>query len=198
MRLDDVLGTIDERAFGEIRERYGDPSQPAHREKYLNLRQWIEINLERVRAIGLHRGGPRRVLDLGCGCGYFLYICKLLGHDVLGVDVPERRSLYTEVRELLGIPTVSHAIRSFAPLPKLGGPFDVVTAYMVTFNAHGRVPWGPDEWRFLLDELGAPLVYLELNAEPDGTLFPPGLREMFEERGAVVRAHRVLIDRRGA
>ena len=43
------------------------------------------INLRRVRDLGLDLGGRKRVLDIGCGTGYFLYICRFLGHDALGI-----------------------------------------------------------------------------------------------------------------
>ncbi len=200
MTVDRIIATIDAERFEAIRARYGNPETPDRREKYLDLRRWIDVCLERVQRIGLDTGERRRILDLGCGAGYFLYICKLLGHEVLGLDVPERRSMYTEIRELLGVPCVAHAIRPIEPLPDLGGRFDVVTAHMICFNGHrsDRV-WGPVEWERLLDdldEIGAKTIYLELNAEMDGTLFTPGLLRFFEARDARIVGHRILIDRR--
>jgi SAM-dependent methyltransferase len=190
-----VIDTIDRDRFAEIAARYGSAVSPERREKYLDLERWIAVCLERVHRVGLDRGPRRRVLDLGCGCGYFLYVCKLLGHEVLGVDVPEERSMYTEIRELLGIPWIPHAIRAFEPLPDFG-QVDVLTAHMVTFNGH-RSPnvWGPREWRWLLRAVGAPVVSLELNAELEGEPYPHGIREWFAAKGAKVDAHRVLIDR---
>ena len=201
---DHILSTIHLEQFDEIAVRYvteGSPiSSTEHREKYLDLKRWIEINVERVQRIGLDTGPRRRVLDLGCGCGYFLYACRLLGHEILGVDRPEKQSLYTEIREFLGVPNVSHVIKPFEPLPDLGGGrFDAVTAHMVCFNGHCTSSvWGPTEWRYLLDnldELGARLVYLDLNSEPGGRAFTPELRDFFEDRGAGIQGHRVRIER---
>ncbi len=46
---------------------------------------------------------PRgRILDIGCGRGYFLHACRLQGYDVMGYDVSEEAAAY--VRGTLGIP----------------------------------------------------------------------------------------------
>lgn len=191
-----IVNSIDRKRFTEIAARYGSAVTPERREKYLDLERWIAVSIERVQRAGLDSGPARRVLDLGCGCGYFLYTCKLLGHEVLGVDVPERQSMYTEVRELLGVPWIPHVIRAFDPLPDLG-KVDVLAAHMVTFNGH-RTPsvWGRREWDWLLGAVAAPVVSLELNAELQGEPYPHGIREHFTRLGGKVDAHRVLIDRR--
>lgn len=198
------MTTIDLQAFEEIRARYGSTVTLDRREKYLDLEYWIGIGVERVFRLGLDTGPRRRILDLGCGAGYFLYVCKLFGHDVLGLDVPEERSMYTEIRELLGIPWIAHEIKPMEPLPQMGR-FDVVTAHMVCFNGHRTwqpgdampreplIPWSAREWACLLDQVPGAVVHLELNAEQDGTLFPPGLREFFVARGATIVEHQVLI-----
>jgi SAM-dependent methyltransferase len=193
----DIIATVDAHRYAAIVERWGVASGPAdeRRQKYLDLPRWIEINLKRVKRLGLDTGPSRRVLDIGCGCGHFLYICKLFGHDAIGIDRSEESSLFVEVRDLLGVPWIAHTINAGEPLPELGRA-DVVTAHMVTFNGHRRRPWGPDEWTCLLDSIPAPVWYLEFNREPDGTLFTPGLAEMLAARGAETQGHRVMIDRR--
>lgn len=195
MSLDRVIADIRRRGFSNVVEKWGvTPDGDERRQKYLDLERWIPANWRRIEKIGLHEGRVRRVLDLGCGCGYFLYLCKLLGHDVLGVDRAERSSLFVDVRELLEVPWVPATIRYGESLPSLG-KFDVVAAHMVTFNGHKKTPWGPTEWEWLLSEIPAATWSIELNAEPDGTLFPKGLREWFIEQGAEVQGHRVLINR---
>lgn len=165
------------------------------REKYLDVEYWMARNRLRVERVGLHRSPPMRVLDLGCGCGYFLRACQDLGHEAIGIDRFEEDSIYTRMRDKLGVRCVWHTIQPMEPLPDVGR-IDVLTAHMVCFNGHcsDRL-WGAREWEYLLDSVGAPVVSLDLNAEPDGTLYPPGLREFFESRGARIDAHRVLIDR---
>ncbi len=187
--IDRIVASIDRDAFADIAERYRD-SEAA---KYLDLPRWIGINLRRVQRLRIDRGRRRRVIDLGCGAGYFLYICKLLGHDVLGVDVPNV-GMYSELTALLGVPVLAHCIEPFQPLP-ITGHWDVMTAHMVTFNGHCVSPWGAAEWRYLLDDVKARWVALELNREPDGSLFSDGLRELFVQRGAVLQDHVVVLDR---
>lgn len=194
MQVADVIATIDRERFAEIAARYGGTATDERREKYLDLELWLRIAIRRAKRVDLHLGPRRRVLDLGCGCGYFLYVCKLFGHKVIGIDIPEQESMYTEIRELLGVPWIAHRIKPFEPLPDVGR-IDVMTAHMVTFNGH-RSPnvWGPREWDCLIGDV--PQVSLELNAEPTGLPYPNGVREHFAAQGARVHAQRVLIDRR--
>lgn len=198
MLRDHVLASINLARFEAIRERYiGNAKYPDHdATKYLDLPRWIDVNIQRVGRLGLDDGEKKRVLDIGCGAGYFLFICKLLGHEVMGIDLPGV-PMYRDLTALLDVPVISHRIVPFEPLPLLGQPYDVVTAHMVTFNGHcTEHVWGPGEWLYLLADLNTPTVYLELNAEHDGTLFTPGLERFFDKRGAKIEGHRVLIDRR--
>ena len=96
---------------------------------------------------------PKRVFDLGCGTGYFLHICRLLGHEILGLDVDEL-PMFEEITRLLGVPRVISRIQCFTPLPDLRQRFDVVTAFLICFNQHKQHEvWGVPEWDFFLDYL---------------------------------------------
>src|SRR5881628_3561419 len=73
--------------------RFPDP-QPLPREapwKYLDIGWTLDMNLKRAKHLGLlhdcRPAGSRSVLDLGCGAGLFLFICKIHGYDCLGIDV---------------------------------------------------------------------------------------------------------------
>lgn len=192
--LDAVIQDIRARGLDQVIAKWGlVQTGSERRQKYLDLPYWMPSNIKRVQRLGLDTSGPQRILDLGCGCGYFLYLCKLLGHEVLGVDRRERDSLFVDMRKLLDVPSVDRTIRAGEPLA-IDGSWDVVTAHMVTFNRHRQPnPWGPDEWAWLLSELPAPVWNIELNLEPSGVLYTPGLREMFTARGAEIREHRVTI-----
>jgi SAM-dependent methyltransferase len=127
--------------------------------KYFDVDRYLALNVERAVRLGLHLPQPaRHILDLGCGFGYFAFVCEQLGHHVLGVDCePEPTSdarCYEPVIELLELRRALHRIEAFSPLPALGGPFDLVTAYQICFSQHeSAARWDVAEWRFLLSDL---------------------------------------------
>src|SRR4249920_2891537 len=57
--------------------------------KFLDLDRWLEVNLARAEKLGLNEPRNLKVLDLGSGAGQFLFVCNSLGHEVIGVDLPE-------------------------------------------------------------------------------------------------------------
>src|SRR5438309_9710026 len=98
---------IDEERLREIQQRYA--GSPAGYAKYANVDPWLRLNRERVQDLKLHRSAPKRVLDLGCGGGFFLFILKKLGHSVVGLDV-KRVALFTELLERFGAPPLAWRI----------------------------------------------------------------------------------------
>jgi SAM-dependent methyltransferase len=194
-----VIETIDSVAFEQIRQRYAVNRPTDDWRKYLNLDRWIAINIRRIRNIELDLARRKRILDLGCGAGYFLHIAQLLGHTGLGLDL-DRVPMFAEITRLLGVHRVIRRIRAFHPLPDLGGKFDLITAFMICFNNH-RHPnlWGVAEWSFFLDDIAKHLaprgrVWLELNRESDGTLYTPELKEFFQRRGARIDEHKIMFN----
>jgi len=69
--LGPVLAGLDQNRLAEIQKCYAG-------EKYADVDQWLRVNRERVQDLKLHRSPPQRVLDLGCGGGFFLFILKRL------------------------------------------------------------------------------------------------------------------------
>ena len=196
-----VIKSIDPVRFEEIRRKYADPTAPADAPpKYLDLREWMRINVARVRELKLDYTPPSRILDIGCGAGYFLYICKTLGHEVLGLDM-DSFPMFRELTQLLQVPRVITRIEAFKPLPKFDHKFDVITAHLICFNAHKSDKlWGPREWEFFLDDVASRLtpggrLWLELNREYDGSYYSPELAAYFRRRGAELHAYRVVFNR---
>jgi len=192
-----VIETIDPDGFEQIRRRYTVANPGADWPKYLDLERWIEINIRRIREVELDLLRPKRILDLGCGAGYFLYIAQLLGHSGLGLDI-DRLPMFREITRLLGVHRIVQRIEPFRPLPDIGRKFDLVTAFMVCFNDH-KMPglWKVPEWEFFLDDLAKHLtargrVWLELNQEYDGTFYTPELRNFFQQRGARINEHKII------
>ncbi|HYJ07280.1 MAG TPA: class I SAM-dependent methyltransferase [Chthoniobacterales bacterium] len=195
-----ITQTIDREKFQQIYDRYAMHDPGDEWPKYLEIERWMEINLKRVRDLGLDLGGRKRVLDIGSGTGYFLYICQYLGHDVLGMDLDEERG-FTEMVDLLGVKRVIYRVEAYQSLPDLGKKFDVIAAHMICFNGHKSDKlWKIPEWEFFLDDLAerhlAPggQVCLELNREYDDSLYTPELKEYFEARGAEIHTQRVLFN----
>lgn len=193
-----VIETIDLPGFEEIRQRYAVEGPTEDWPKYLDLERWIDVNIRRIRRIEMDLMRPKRILDLGCGTGYFLYIAQLLGHEGLGLDLDEL-PMFGDLTSLLGVRRVIWEIKAFDPLPDLG-KFDLITAFLICFNRHKQVDvWGVSEWNFFLDDLAKHLtargrVWLELNQEYDGTFYTPELGEFFQNRGAKIDRHRVVFN----
>lgn len=193
-----IIASIDPEEFRAIHKRHAVEEPGDAPEKYLELRRWLEINLHRVRDLDLDFGSRKRVLDIGCGAGYFLYICKWLGHDVLGLDL-DKSVMFTDLTKLLGVPRVIWRLERSAPLPELGAKFDVITAHMICFNDHKtNHVWGPPEWDFFLNDALRHLrpkgrIHLGFNEELDGTWYTLELREYFLRRGARIESNRVTL-----
>jgi SAM-dependent methyltransferase len=194
-----IIQTIDREEFEKIRARYGMENPGEEPPKYLDLPRWIEANLWRVRDLDLDLGPRQRILDIGSGAGYFLYICGLLGHDAVGIDL-DISPMFTATTGLLGVQRSTCRVQAFVPLPDLGEKFDVITAHMICFNGHkSENLWGPREWGFFLDDLTRYLaprgrIWLQLNREYDGTCYTPELKKYFEKRGGEVAKSRVVFN----
>jgi SAM-dependent methyltransferase len=194
-----VIETIDPMVFEQIRQRYAIDKPTDDWRKYLDLDRWIAINIRRVRDIELDLARRKRILDIGCGAGYFLYIAQMLGHSGLGLDL-DRVPMFADITSLLNVRRVIQRIQAFRPLPGLGKKFDLITAFMICFNNH-RHPnlWGVAEWKFFLDDVAKHLaprgrVWLELNRESDRTFYTPELKEFFQKRGARIDEHKIMFN----
>lgn len=196
------LDEIDEQAVEAIRRRcYGDSRQNTSTEglKYLDFRKYMSINVKRVCELALDRVPPQRVLDLGSGAGYFLFVCRHLGHDCLGLDTNDVPA-YEEMMKLLGVPRVTWRIEPFAPLPDLGAPFDVITAHQMVFNGRKSSGfWKTAEWEFFLHDLRTHLkphgrIFLRFNKERKDCYISEELIAFFRSQGAAVGRTSVRFD----
>src|SRR4030095_5323630 len=124
--LGPMLAQIDWERAREIQQRYANST--AGYTKYADIEPWLQLNRERVQDLNLHRSEPKRVLDLGCGGGFFLFILKNLGHSVVGLD-SACVLLFGDLLELLGVRRVVYKIDALEPLPDLGQQFDWITAF---------------------------------------------------------------------
>lgn len=182
--------------------------------KYANHRLWFWRNAHRAARLGLHTEPPLRILDIGTGPGYFLAIAKALGHECVGVELPEgllsplEQEVYARLLDSLRCRTavVRYLIEPFKPLPEKFSGFDVITAFMVCFNGHRtKAEWGLNEWKFFIENAQACLrpggilfLLLNDNVERFGKLrfYDWKLLSYFQSVGTV-EGHRITI-RNGA
>lgn len=185
-----VMTGVDQTRIREIEKRHAG-------EKYADFDHWMKVNRERVQDLKLHRCRPLRVLDLGCGGGFFLFILKRFNHTVLGLDV-DRVPLFGEFLEAFGVRRVVFEIKPFEPLPDLGQQFDWITAFSIGFDrSRDNLRWGVKEWDFLLRDLQRHLapdgkIYLAVNPTPNGEYLTPEVRDFFVARGADVERERIF------
>ena len=186
-----VLAGLDQNRLLEIQKRYAG-------EKYADIDHWLRVNRERVQDLKLHRCSPQRILDLGCGGGFFLFILKRFNHSVLGLDIDES-PLFKELLEVFGVSRTVFRIQPFEPLPNLHQQFDWITAFSIGFDRYrgANSRWGPGEWDFLLRDLQLRLtprgkIYLTVNPMPNGDYLTPELREFFSSRGANIERERIF------
>ena len=196
--LSPLLSRLDSKRVREIRERYA--ASPVQIAKYADIDHYMKLNIERVQDLGLQRSSPQDILDLGCGGGFFLYICQQFGHRCLGLDL-EWYPVFTDLLNLFGIERKTWEIRAFEPLPELGRKFDWITAFSTGFNRVKKKAWRVPEWEFFLDDVQKHLkpngkIFFALNPEGrGGRYYDDDLRDLFLARGAQIERERILFNR---
>lgn len=186
-----VLAAWDREVFTERTRPFWDPFPTKRAPKYLDLGFFMRDSATRCYTLGMFDDGlPKRVLDLGCGPGYFLSLCRELGHDVVGIDLDDE-PLYNELIDFQGLSRVIHPVTPASPLPPLDGRFDIVAAFGVTFNFASETDgglWSAGDWVRAIDGFLAVLspggkVVIHFNQEPrTGRLYPAGLRHRLQRR----------------
>jgi len=180
--------SLDHEKFKELLAFRDDTGHPQYK-KYLNAEYWLRQNVRRALYLGLNRSAPLSLLDIGCGFGYFPYVAKFYGHDVIGVDLPEDK-LFEKASEFLNIDRRDLRIEPFTPVESMGRKFDFITAFQVCFNGHieGEI-WGAREWEFLLDDLFQShmnpkgRIYLELNwSQHIKDWLPQDAKKLFKQK----------------
>jgi len=200
-----ILATIDRAELESLRHHY--PYRPNARRinAYEDAAYWIGVNVKHVQDLWLDRAPPLRVLDLGCGAGYFLYICQLFGHEGLGLDTDED-PFFEGTTQFLGVRRVIARITAQMPLPDLEKKFDLVTGHRVCFHRIARnengtwKEWAPADWEFFINDIRTRVLkphgrlLLEFNPRRDGSsFFNSQLRAFFESQGARIFRRKALL-----
>ncbi|MDL2279613.1 class I SAM-dependent methyltransferase, partial [Desulfovibrio sp. OttesenSCG-928-G11] len=157
----------------EIAREEGARGDPETWRKYLNIERYIMLNLRRVYSLGLHDCRPLSVLDIGAGAGFFLYVCKLYGHEVIGFD-SNQGNFYQKIHAALNVPCLCSRVLPLTPLPEFQKKFDLITAFAVCFHEADGRKWSKEEWRFFYIDLldnhckDDGRIHLHLNDSPRG------------------------------
>jgi SAM-dependent methyltransferase len=197
-----ILATLNRTEVAKLRERYPSGLNFPKINRFADVPYWIKINIERAQDLWLDRTPPLRILDLGCGAGYFLYVCNCFGHEVLGLDLNDQQ-LFRDTLALLKVPRVISRIDPDIPLPDLGRKFDLVAAHRICFQRiEGAVSgkeWAPVHWKFFIDDIRSRFLnpsgrlLLDFNPRPDGSsFFTRKLRSFFLSQGARIRRSKAL------
>jgi SAM-dependent methyltransferase len=199
-----ILGTIDRERMSKLREQFPYKSTSPRINRFEDADYWVGINVERAQDLWLDRTPPLRILDLGCGAGFFLYLCRLFGHDALGLDT-DNEPLFRGTLELLNVRRVVSRIEPDVPLLDLGQRFDLVTAHRVCFHRIRRAPnigpteWTRKNWRFFISDIRTRFLepegrlLLDFNPRRDGSsFFTPELRACFLAQGARIFRSKAL------
>jgi SAM-dependent methyltransferase len=200
-----LLKNLDRAKFEKLREQIPYRPGSPRINRFEDVLYWININVERAQDLWLDRAPPLHILDLGSGAGYFLYVCKSFGHDVLGFDI-DSEPLFTATTELLGVPRAIGRIQAQTPLPAFGKKFDLVTAHRICFHRIGKVrdgmEWSTNDWAFFIDDIRGNLLtengrmLLDFNPRPGGSpFFTAELREFFLSQGARICRSKALLAR---
>ncbi len=136
------------RTLEEIRKAHPDHLLA----KFFGRRHYWRAEASRIAwQMGLDTSPPLRILDLGCGLGYFVAVCRGLGHNADGVDAPDE--VAREAAWASAVPFRPCLIQSFIPLPEDLQGYDLVTMFGVSLRHGPEQYWGADAYRFLGNDI---------------------------------------------
>jgi SAM-dependent methyltransferase len=105
-----------------------------------------------------------RILDIGCGFGFFLAACRLRGHETFGLDIPD--PVIQEAAAVVCGCCVPHVLRPDNLLPTELKRLDVVTMMGVNLRHEGEW-WGWQEYTHLAGD-----ILQRLNPDGRWIIFP--------------------------
>jgi SAM-dependent methyltransferase len=200
LQVEELLTQLDSQELERIRLRYEDGSDSIW-SKYLDARKWLARNIDYARRFGWLLDPPRDTLDLGCGAGYFLFVMRQLGSNVLGLDLED--PIFNDILRVLEIERVPFRIKRREKLPDFGGrKFDLITAWMICFNDYDRdeTIWGPRDWDYLLNDLTEKLtpkgrIVFYFNAQRQRGIHSRELWKYFGSRADLLDSRLIIFTR---
>lgn len=169
--------------------------------KYTDFERYFAINLRRIYRLGFDFQQKKRLLDIGCGAGFFCLLCKRLGYDVTGMDL-SGIDIFDHLIPQFRIPRVVYRIEPQQALPPVENRFDCITAFAICFhelekNGEYTGRWEREDWLFFLNDIAENYIapggrmYLFFNDWPHGD-FNEVKSRIFPCRYDVRVGHKVL------
>jgi SAM-dependent methyltransferase len=202
-----ILAEIDRNEVVRIAEAHPRRAGARRINAWDDVAYWININIARAQDLWLDRAPPLRILDLGCGAGYFLYVCQFFGHCGIGLDTGDD-PFFGALMNYFGLRRVITRIIPGIPLPNFAERYDLITAHRICFHRITRRPngdwneWAPANWKFFIGDVRTRLLkpkghlLLDFNPRPDGrSFFTPELRDLFVAEGARIFRSKALFAR---
>ncbi len=103
-------------------------------------RHWYLEAHRIVEGMGLIPARPIRIFDLGCGFGYFGYICREVHHEVVGLDVAS--PLILEGNRILDNTLFMCDLNALGLLPRIVREADLITMFGVNLRHQNGDYWG--------------------------------------------------------
>ena len=186
-----ILATVDEGRLRRLARVHADGTQDIV--ELCDYDRKLEIAVMNTMLAGLGGRTPLRILDIGCGGGYFVAAARYLGHACDGTEVPARflsptiAAAYADVSAALRIaPMRELRIEPHTPLA-LPATYDLITAHKICFNGHMRPnPWSVPQWKFFVEDACrylAPGGRLVLDLNEDVARF--GVRRWYDAATAI-------------
>ena len=161
--ITETLATIDKTQLEDLATRTGN--------RYVTgpIRKWLGEKLSVAFYFNLHNSKNQKVLDIGTGAGWMVYLCKKLGHDVLGTDIKNRHD-YDPVYEFLNIQdrVIQELVYANTKL-NLPQKYNLITCMRGFFSTRGETVWTKKEWKFFFNDIQNYLednghIYLGMNS----------------------------------
>lgn len=148
---------------------------------------WLRRAMKIARSLGLERSRPLKILDLGCGVGYFVAACREMGHGADGLDRAD--PVLQEAAAAIGVRYVPHMIGLARRLPEELAGYDMLTMMGVNLrHTAGGDFWGWPEYARLAADLWPRIVpggrwvhRPNLQPQTEIVLDPNGWREILGE-----------------
>jgi len=118
---EDILKTINIDDLEALKDKHWPTAEKRgdnYGYKYLDAPFWAAKGAQFALALGMDVPEKKRVLDLGCGAGFFTAALRMLGHEAIATDI--RNRLYDEIASLIHVDRIELRVDRFVPLPRFG------------------------------------------------------------------------------